>query len=78
MSQLWIGKKKMTKVKLNQKVSKTLPKIGKNHALKRNDQLTLNASCFTRNITSNIYYSVFNLMRFLTTSDNTMVIRLGF
>ena len=49
MSQLWIGKKKMTKVKLNQKVSKTLPKIGKNHALKRNDQLSLNASCFGRN-----------------------------
>ena len=54
MSQLWIGKKKMTKVKLSQKVSKTLPKIGKNHALKKYDQLTLNASCISRNTRSNI------------------------
>ena len=50
MNQLWIGKKKMTKVKLNQKVSKTLPKIGKNHALKKYDQFALNASGFTINI----------------------------
>ena len=64
MSQLWIGKKKMTKVKLSQKVSKTLPKIGKNRALKKYDQITLNASGFTRNTRSHIYYSVFNLMKF--------------
>ena len=54
MSQLWIGKKKMTKVKLSQKVSKTLPKIGKNHALKKYDQLTLNANCISRNTRSNV------------------------
>ena len=46
MNQLWIGKKKMTKVKLSQKVSKTLPKIGKNNALKKYHQFILNASCY--------------------------------
>ena len=63
MSQLWIGKKKMTKVKLSQKVSKTLPKIGKNNALKKN------AKCFSRNTRSNLYYSVFNLMKFFFKND---------